>query len=241
MAASPSSHQVKACHPDQGSLKAHSLNVGRLLTCFKAALHSCCMLGHHNWLPCLVGGPGLVAPPPPPLPHFSKKELGKSFKGSKIVASEPSQGPTGLRQYKVFRQRRTSPPLTLHLDGKHACFCLRSAESGIDKVIGEGIAKVRQFLSYIITHTRRPRNWQNSSNPCSPPLLRQTLHLSLLPNSLRPSNGFPRTTPDALPPFQHGQLQNQCPLASAVAVFSQKPSQPWLHLGPPRDGHSEAS
>ncbi len=60
------------------------------------------------------------------------------------------------------------PPLLLHLDSWQARFRLRSAESGIDRVIGEGNLKVRQFLSCTRTHSRRsrtPRNWQTASNP----------------------------------------------------------------------------
>ncbi len=35
------------------------------------------------------------------------------------------------------------PPLPLHMNGRQVCFQLRSPESGIDRVIGEGILKVR--------------------------------------------------------------------------------------------------
>ncbi len=63
------------------------------------------------------------------------------------------------------------PPLPLHMDGRQARFRLRSAESGIDRVIGEGILKVRQFLSCTRTRPRRPRaprNRQTASNPRPP-------------------------------------------------------------------------
>ncbi len=51
---------------------------------------------------------------------------------------------------------------------------MRSAESGIDGVIGEGILKVRHFLSCTRTRPRRsraPGHWQSSSNshPPTPP------------------------------------------------------------------------
>jgi hypothetical protein len=46
-------------------------------------------------------------------------------------------------------------PLSLHIDGRQACFHLRSAESRIEKVIGEGILKVRQFLSCTRTCPRQ--------------------------------------------------------------------------------------
>jgi hypothetical protein len=62
-------------------------------------------------------------------------------------------------------------PLSLHMDGRQACFRLRSAESGIDMVIGEGIFKVRHFLSCTRTHPRRlraPKNWQTASNSRPP-------------------------------------------------------------------------
>ncbi len=48
---------------------------------------------------------------------------------------------------------------------------MRSAESGIDKVIGEGIQKVRRFLSPTTTRLRpprTPRTWQNPSHTPSP-------------------------------------------------------------------------
>jgi hypothetical protein len=43
-------------------------------------------------------------------------------------------------------------PLPLHMDGRQARFRLQSADSGIDKVIGEGISKVRHFLSCTPVH-----------------------------------------------------------------------------------------
>ncbi len=46
---------VQAHNPDQRPLKAHSLNIGRLPSSFKTALHCCCTPSHHEWLPCLVG------------------------------------------------------------------------------------------------------------------------------------------------------------------------------------------
>jgi hypothetical protein len=39
------------------------------------------------------------------------------------------------------------PPLTLHIHGKQTHFLLWSGTSGIDKVIEDGILKVRHFLS----------------------------------------------------------------------------------------------
>ncbi len=62
-------------------------------------------------------------------------------------------------------------PLPFHIDSRQARFCLRSAESGIDGVIGEGILKVRHFLSCTRTRPRRsrvPGHQQCSSNPCPP-------------------------------------------------------------------------
>ena len=63
------------------------------------------------------------------------------------------------------------PPLPLHMDGRQARFRLRSAESGINEVIGEGILKVRHFLSCTRTRPRRsraPGHRQHSSNPRPP-------------------------------------------------------------------------
>jgi hypothetical protein len=60
------------------------------------------------------------------------------------------------------------PLLPLHLDGRQAHFCLRFAESGLDRVIEEGILKDRQFLSCTRLQPRHPRmlrNWQTASNP----------------------------------------------------------------------------
>ncbi len=62
------------------------------------------------------------------------------------------------------------PPLPLHMDGKQARFRMRPAKSGTEKVIGEGMQKVRRFLSPITTRlrpSRTPRPRQNPSN--SPP------------------------------------------------------------------------
>jgi hypothetical protein len=63
------------------------------------------------------------------------------------------------------------PCLPFHTDGRQASFCLRCAESGIDKVVVDGIVMVRQFLSSTRTCPRRPRmprNRPTASNPCSP-------------------------------------------------------------------------
>jgi hypothetical protein len=57
--------------------------------------------------------------------------------------------------------------LSLHMDSRQAQFCLRSAGSVIDRVIGEGIMKVRQYLSCTRTCPRcprTPRNWQTASH-----------------------------------------------------------------------------
>jgi hypothetical protein len=62
-------------------------------------------------------------------------------------------------------------PLSLHMDSRQAQLCLRSAESGIDRAIWEGILKVRQSLSCNRAGSRRPRtsrNWQTSSNSHPP-------------------------------------------------------------------------
>jgi hypothetical protein len=58
------------------------------------------------------------------------------------------------------------PPLPLHIDGRQARFQLRSAESGIDKVIGKAILKVRRFLSCTRTRPRCPRTPRTQQNPC---------------------------------------------------------------------------
>ncbi len=62
-------------------------------------------------------------------------------------------------------------PLSLHIDGRQARFRLRSAKSWTDKVIGEGVVNVRQFLSCTRTRPRlprEPRNRQTASNPYPP-------------------------------------------------------------------------
>jgi hypothetical protein len=59
------------------------------------------------------------------------------------------------------------PPLPLHIDGRQARFRLRSAESGIDEVVGEEMQMVRRFLSETTRRPRRtrtPRIQQNHSN-----------------------------------------------------------------------------
>ncbi len=63
------------------------------------------------------------------------------------------------------------PPLPLHMDGRRARVRLRSAESGIDRVVREGIVKVRQFISCTRIRPRcprTPRNRPTGSNPRSP-------------------------------------------------------------------------
>jgi hypothetical protein len=78
---------------------------------------------------------------------------------------------SGAYKAKLVRSLQAEvgvPPLPLHLDGRQAQFCMRSTESGLDRVIGEGILKVREFLSCTRTQPRRPRtsrNWQTASNP----------------------------------------------------------------------------
>ncbi len=60
------------------------------------------------------------------------------------------------------------PPLALHLDGRQARYRLRTAQSGIDRAIGEGIGRVRRFLSCTRTRPRRPRiprTQHNTSHP----------------------------------------------------------------------------
>jgi hypothetical protein len=55
LAASPTTHQVQAGHPNQHSYKAYGLNMGRLPMGLVAALHRHRLSSHNHWLPCLVG------------------------------------------------------------------------------------------------------------------------------------------------------------------------------------------
>jgi hypothetical protein len=73
------------------------------------------------------------------------------------------------------------------MDSRQARICLRSAESGIYRVIEEGISKVRQFLSCTRIRPRRPRmpgNWHTTNNlqppvpPASDPAPLAALQLS---------------------------------------------------------------
>jgi hypothetical protein len=56
------------------------------------------------------------------------------------------------------------------MDDRKAQFCLRSAESGIDRVNGQSILKVRQFYSCTRTRSRRPRTprYQHTASNPSP-------------------------------------------------------------------------
>ncbi len=107
----------------------------------------------------------------PPSTRFFRKGL-----GDELQRVENRWLRTVSRAYKATPVQSLQaevgiPPLPLHLDGRQARFRLRSAESGIDRVIGEGIFKVRQFLSCTRTRSRRPRtprNWQNASSPRPP-------------------------------------------------------------------------
>ncbi len=52
-------------------------------------------------------------------------------------------------------------PLPLYTDGWQARYCLRSAELGINRVVGESIVKVTQFLICTKTRPRHPRTPRN--------------------------------------------------------------------------------
>jgi hypothetical protein len=136
--------------------------MGHLPAGFGAAVHRCCTPSHHNWLPCMVG-PTFRA-------IFSKRSGGRAPESRKPLPQNRFWGLQGHANTKP-PGRSGITPLPFHMDGRQARFCLRSAESGIDRVIGQGILKVRQFLSCTRTRPRRsraPGHQQSSSNHCPP-------------------------------------------------------------------------
>jgi hypothetical protein len=112
-----------------------------------------------------TGCPAWCAPPSMP---FFKKMVGEELQKIKNCCPRTVSGASKATPVRSLQAEVGVPPLPLHMDGRQACFCLRPAESGIDRVIGEGILKVRQFLSYTRTRTRcprTPRSRQTASNP----------------------------------------------------------------------------
>jgi hypothetical protein len=141
----------------------------------------------------------------PPLCHFINRGGETSSKGPKTIVLELSHGPTRPNLYETSRQKSALPLCPSTWTAEMHNYCLRSAESGIDRVMGEGILKVRQFLSCTRTRSRRsrtPRNQQTASNPhphTSSAVASAPLAASQLSEA---QQGFLRTIPDALPPFQ---------------------------------------
>jgi hypothetical protein len=102
---------------------------------------------------------------------FFRKGMGEELQKIENCCLSTVSGAYKATPVRSLQAEVGIPPLPLHMDGRHACFRLRSAESGIDRVIGEGILKVRQFLSCTRTCSRRPRtpgNRHTTNNPQPP-------------------------------------------------------------------------
>jgi hypothetical protein len=117
-----------------------------------------------------TGCPAWLAPPSMPL---YQKRLGEELQRVENHCLKTVSGAYKATPVQSLQAEVGVPPLSLHMDGRQARFRLRSAESGIDRVIGEGILKVRQFLSCTRIRPRHPRtpgNWHTTNNP-QPPVL----------------------------------------------------------------------
>jgi hypothetical protein len=115
-----------------------------------------------------TGCPAWWAPPSTP---FFRKVLGDKLKGFKNCGLKTVSAAYKAPPVPTLQAGVGVPPLSLHTDGRQAQFRLCSAESGINRVIEEGILKVRQFLSCTRTgprYPRTPRKWQTASSPCPP-------------------------------------------------------------------------
>jgi hypothetical protein len=107
----------------------------------------------------------------PPFTPFYQKGLGEELERIENRCLRTVSGAYKATPVQSLQAEVGVPPLSLHMDGRQACFCLWSAESGIDWVIGEGILKVRQFISCARARPRRPRtprSRQSSGNPRPP-------------------------------------------------------------------------
>jgi hypothetical protein len=83
----------------------------------------------------------------PPYTPFFRKGMGDELQKVENQCLRAVSGAFKATPVQSLQAEGGLPPLPLHMDGRQAQFQLRSAESGIDKVIGEGISKVRHFLS----------------------------------------------------------------------------------------------
>jgi hypothetical protein len=100
-----------------------------------------------------TGCPAWWAPPSTP---FFRKGVGEELQKIKNCCFRTVSGAYNASPVRSLQAEVVVTPLSLHMDGRQARFQLRSAESGIDLVIGEGILKVRQFLSCTRTRHRCP-------------------------------------------------------------------------------------
>jgi hypothetical protein len=173
-----------------------------------------------------TGCPAWWAPPSTPF-HF--KGLGDNLQRVKnhclrIFSRAYKATPVQNLQAEV-----SVPPLPLHIDGRQAQFRLKSAKSEIDRDWGghieeQTVSQLHQNTLQMPHNTQKPIDCQQPSplyTSCgsfSPPC-----HL---PAILGPTMGSSGRLQMPCHHFNKGKLQNQCPLAAAVAVFSQKPSQP---------------
>jgi hypothetical protein len=93
---------------------------------------------------------------------------------------------------------------------------------------GQTVSQLHQSTSQ--TPPRTPRNRQSPSNSRPPNLHHQIRRPSLLPSITGPSNGSLRMTPDALPPFQQGQIEKSTPFGCSSGSLQPKvlPTPTWL-------------
>jgi hypothetical protein len=99
---------------------------------------------------------------------FHCKGLGDKLQRVKNCCLRTVSGAYKATPVRSLQAEVSVPPLPLHMDGRQARFRLRSAESGIVRMIGEGMLKLRQFLSCTRTRSRRPRTPRNQHTANNP-------------------------------------------------------------------------
>jgi hypothetical protein len=176
-----------------------------------------------------TGCPAWWAPPSTP---FFQSGLGEELRRVENRCLVTVSGAYKATPVRSFQAEVGIPPLSLHIDGRQAQFCLRYAELAINRMIGDSILKVRQFLSCSRTRPRRPtthRTGRFQATPAPRHFLWQTQHPLLPTSSPGPSNGSLSMTPDALPPSQQGQIAKSTPSGCSNGSLQPKvlPTPTW--------------
>ncbi len=197
--------------------------MGHLPTGFEAALHRCRAPGHHNWLPCMVG--------PPFNAIFLKGAGGRAPKSRKPLSQNPLPGLQGYTSTKPPGRSGRPPSVSPH--GRQAGMILlevcrvRDRQGNQGRYFeGQTVSQLHQNTLQTPQNTQKPANSQQptpSYTPCGRPSTP-----CRLPALLGQAMGSSRQPQMPCHHFNKGKPQNQRPLAAAVAVFSQKPSQPRL-------------